>query len=213
MGEFSDSHNFLVQSLSHVQFFVTPRTAAHQASWSLTVSQSLFKLMSTESVMLPNHHLIPCLPLLLLSSVFPSIRVFPHWVGCSHQVAKESIGVSASALVLPMNIQGWFPLGLTDLICLQTKGLSRVFSSTTVWKHQFFGAQPQLRTLECPKWTSGGIGHWILGLKSCLHISYSLFPLLRPPTCLSPTLLALGVSDRFVLCHLRITCGCQELQI
>ena len=56
----------------------------------------------------------------------------------------QSIGVSASASVLPMHIQGWFPLGLTGLISLQSKGLSRVFSSITVWKHQFFGAQPSL---------------------------------------------------------------------
>ena len=170
MGEFGDSQNFLVQSLSHVQLFVTPQTAAHQASLSFTISQSLLKLMSTESVMLSNHHLIPCHPPLLLLSVFPSIKVFPHWVSWLFTSGGQSIGVSASALVLPMNIQGWFPLGLTDLICLQ-------ISSTTVWKHQFFAAQPQLRTLECPKWTLGGIGHWILELKSCLHISYSLFPL------------------------------------
>ena len=56
----------------------------------------------------------------------------------------QSIGASASASVLPMNIQGWFLLGLTGLISLQSKGLSRVFSSTTVWKHQFLGAQPSL---------------------------------------------------------------------
>ena len=54
----------------------------------------------------------------------------------------QRIGVSASASVLPMNIQDWFPLGLTDWISLQSKGLSRVFSNTTVQKHQFFGAQP-----------------------------------------------------------------------
>ena len=57
----------------------------------------------------------------------------------------QSIGASASASVLPMNIQDWFPLGLTDLIFLQFKGLSRVFSNTTVQKHQFFGTQPSLR--------------------------------------------------------------------
>ena len=58
----------------------------------------------------------------------------------------QSIGVSASASVLPMNIQDWFPLGLAGLISLQSKGLSIVFSSTTVWKHQFFSAQPSLRS-------------------------------------------------------------------
>ena len=56
----------------------------------------------------------------------------------------QSIGVSASASVLPMNIQGWFPWGLTSLISLQSKGLSRVFSNSTVWKHKFFSAQPSL---------------------------------------------------------------------
>ena len=61
------------------------------------------------------------------------------WVSSSHQVAKE-IGASASASVLPMNIQDWFPLGWTGWISLQSKGLSRVFSNTTVQKHQFFGA-------------------------------------------------------------------------
>ena len=65
----------------------------------------------------------------------------------------QSIGVSASVSVLPMNIQGWFPLGLTGLISLLSKGFSRVFSSTTVWKHQFFCAQPFL-------WSSSHISTW-----------------------------------------------------
>ena len=59
----------------------------------------------------------------------------------------QSIGASTSASVSPMNIQGWFPLGLTGLISLLSMGLSRVFSSTTVWKHQFFNAQPSLQVL------------------------------------------------------------------
>ena len=62
----------------------------------------------------------------------------------------QSIRASASASVLPMNIQGWFPLGLTDLISLQSKRLSRVFSSITVWKHQFFSAQPSLYIIQTP---------------------------------------------------------------
>ena len=65
------------------------------------------------------------------------------WVGSSHQVA-QSIGTSASTSVLLMNIQGWLPWGLTGLISLLSKGLSRIFSSTTVWKHPFFGAKPYL---------------------------------------------------------------------
>ena len=67
----------------------------------------------------------------------------------------QSIGASASASVLPMDIQGWFPLGLTGLISLPSKGLSRAFSSTTVWKHQFFGAQPSL-------WYNSHIHKWLL---------------------------------------------------
>ena len=93
--------------------------------------------MSIESVML-SHHLILCCLLLLLSSSFPSIRVFSNEL--LFAPGGKSIGVSAT--VLPMNIQDWFPLRLTGLISLQSKGLSRVFSNTTIQKHQFFGTQP-----------------------------------------------------------------------
>ena len=116
-----------VQLLSHVRLFATQRTAAHQASVSITSSRSLPKLMSIESVM-PSNHPILCHPLLLLPSIFPSIRVF------SNQ-SVQSIGVSASASVLPMNIQDWSPLGWIGWISLQSKGLSRVFCNTTVQKH------------------------------------------------------------------------------
>ena len=103
------------------------------------ISWSLPKFMSIESVM-PSNHLILCCPLLLLSSTFPSIRVFPmSWLFTS---GGQIIGASAS--LLPMNIQGWFPFGLTGLISLLSKDFSRVFSSTTVWKHQFFSVQPSL---------------------------------------------------------------------
>ena len=130
-----------VQLLSRICFFATPWTAARQASLSITNSQSLLKLMSIELVM-PQNHLILCHPLLLLSSIFPSIRVFP--MSQFFASGSQSIGVSASASVLPMNIQDWFPLGWTGWIALQSKGLSRVFSNTTVQKHQFFGAQLSL---------------------------------------------------------------------
>ena len=125
-----------VQSLSYVRLFVIPRTAACQASLSITNSWSLLKLMSIESVM-PSDHLVLCHPLLFLPSIFPSIRVFQK----SQFFASggQSIGVSAS--VLPVNIQNRFPLGWTGWISLQSKGLSRVFSNTTVQKHQFFAAQ------------------------------------------------------------------------
>ena len=108
---------------------------------AITNSQSLLKLTSIESVM-PSNQLILCHPLLLLASIFPSIRVF--------QMRKffpsggQSIGISATASVLPMNIQDWFPLGLTGWISSQSKRLSRVFSNTTVQKHQFFGTQLSL---------------------------------------------------------------------
>ena len=101
----------VVQSLSHVQLFETPWTAAHQTSPSLIISQSLLKFMSIESVM-PWNHLILCCPLLLLPSIFPSIRVFP--VNQFFASGGQSIGASASASVLPMNIQGWFPSVLTN---------------------------------------------------------------------------------------------------
>ena len=117
-----------VQSLSHVQLFATPWTAARQASLSITNSLSLPKLKSIKSVM-PSNHLIFCRPLLLLSSIFPSIRW--EWVSSSHQVATV-LGVSASASVLPMNTQDWSPLGRTGWISLQSKGPTRVFSNTTV---------------------------------------------------------------------------------
>ena len=132
-------HNFItylfsgyissVQSLSHVQLFATPWTAARQASLSITNSRSLPKLMSTESVM-PSNHLILCHPLLLLPSIFSSIRVFSN----SQLFASggQRIGVSASTSILPMNTQDWSPLGWTGWISLQSKGLSRVFSNTTV---------------------------------------------------------------------------------
>ena len=75
-------------------------------------------------------------------SIFPSIRVFP--MGQFFPSGGQSIGASASASVLPMSIQGWFPLGWIGWIFLQSKGLSRVFSNTTVQKHQFFRTQPSL---------------------------------------------------------------------
>ena len=107
-----------VQSLSHVQLFVTPWTAAHQASLSIIKSWSLLKLMLIKSVV-PSNYLILCHPLLLLPSIYPSIRVF----------SNESILLIrwpkywslASASVLPMNIQSLFPLELTGWIPLQSK--------------------------------------------------------------------------------------------
>ena len=133
------SHQFSsVQLLSHVRPFATPWTAAHQASLSITNPWSLLRLMSIESVM-PSNHLILCHPLLLPPSIFPSIRVF-YSESVLH-IRWPKYWVSASASVLPINIQDWFPLGWTGWISLQSKGLSRVFSNTTVQQHQFFNSQ------------------------------------------------------------------------
>ena len=137
----TEAYTNSVQLLSHVWLFVTPWTVAHQASPSITNSWSLLKLMSIESVM-PSNHLILCCPLLLLPSIFPSIWSLP--TSQLFVSGGQSIGASASASVLPMNIQDLFHLGLTGWISLQSKGLSRVFSKTRVQKHQFFSAQLSL---------------------------------------------------------------------
>ena len=114
----------------------TPWTAAHQASLSITNSQSLLKFTSIELVM-PSNHLILCWPLLLLPSIFPSIRVFLNESVLHIRWPKYwsfSFNISPSK-----NIQDWFPLGWTCWISSQSKGLSRAFSNTTVQKHQLFG--------------------------------------------------------------------------
>ena len=128
----------VVQSLSHVQLFATPCTPAHQDSLSVTNSQSLLKFMSFK-LMMSSNHLILCHPLLLLPEIFSTIRVFP--VSQFLSSGGQNIGASSSTSVLPTNIQDCFHLGLTGLIFLLSKGLSRVFSNTTVQKHQFFGTQ------------------------------------------------------------------------
>ena len=124
---------FIVQSLSHVRLFVTPWTAACQASLSFTISWSLLKLMSIELVM-PSSHLVLC-HLLLLSSVFSSESAL-----CIRWPKYYSFSFSIS----PSSEYSGFPLGLTGWISLQSKGLSRVFSNTTVQKHQFFSIHPSL---------------------------------------------------------------------
>ena len=112
-----------------------------QDSLSITNSRSWLKIMSIELVM-PSSHLILCRPLLLLPSIFPSIRVFFNELAL--RLGGQSIGVSASTSVLPMNIQGLLPLEWTGLISLQSKGFSRVSSNNTVQKHQFFSPQLSL---------------------------------------------------------------------
>ena len=130
-----------VQLLSCVQLFVTPWTAARQASLSINNPRAYSNSCPSRRWYHPN----------ISSSVVPfssCLQSFP--VSGSFQMSQfftsggQSIGASALASVLPMNIQDWFPLGLTGSISLQSKGLSRVFSNTTVQKHQFFGAQLSL---------------------------------------------------------------------
>ena len=113
----------VVQSLSHVRLFATPWTVA---SLSFTISQSLLKLMSSESMM-PSSHLILCCPL----SSFPQSSPASGSFSVSQLFASGGQSIGASASVLPKVIQGRFPLGLTCLISLLSRGLSRVFSSTT----------------------------------------------------------------------------------
>ena len=136
----------VVQSLSCVQLFVTPWTTVYQVPLLSTVSQSLLKFMSIELVIhvhwvewvsnSSSTTLFFCLPSFPASESFPMSWLFT--------LGGQSIGASASASVLPMNFQGWFPLALIGVISLLSKGLSRVFSSCTVLKHQFFGAHPSL---------------------------------------------------------------------
>ena len=112
---------------NHVQFCTTPWITAYPPSHSFSISWSVLKFMSVELAMASNH-LFLYRPLLLLPSIFQGSRCFPKsWL---FESGGQSIGISAS--ILPLNIQGWFPLELTSLTSL---GLSRVFSNTTIWKH------------------------------------------------------------------------------
>ena len=129
------------QSLSRVRLFATPWIAAHQASLSITKSWSSLKLMSIKLV-IPSSHLILCSPLLLLPPIPPSIRVFSNESTLCMRWPKYW---SFSFSISPSNeYSGLIPLWLTGWISLLSKGLSRVFPSTTVQKHQFFGAQHYL---------------------------------------------------------------------
>ena len=141
----------VVQLPSHVQLFATPWTAACQASLSFTVSPSLLRLMFLELV-IPSNHPLLCHPLFPLPSIFPRIRVFsnesalfirwPQYWSFSNSPSNE--------------YSGWFSLGWTGLMSLQSRGLSGVFSSTTIWEHQFFSSQPSLWfQLSHPYMTTG----------------------------------------------------------
>ena len=144
----------VVRLLCCVRLFATLWTTARQAPLSFTVSGRLLRFMSVELVMLTNH-LILCHYLLLLPSIFPSIRVFSNESALRIRWPKYwcfSFNIS------PSNdqsfTQDWSPLGWTGWIPLLSKGLSRVFSNTTVQKHQFFGAQPSL-------WSNSPIHTWL----------------------------------------------------
>ena len=138
-----------VQLLSHVWLFVTPWTPAHQASLSFTISQSSNScplsqwchptISSSVTLFSFGRQSLPATGSFLMSQFFAS--------------GGQCIGASAS--VLHMNIQDWFPLGLTGLISLLSKGISRVFSSTTVQNHQFFHTQPLL-------WSNSHFHMWLL---------------------------------------------------
>ena len=149
-GLYLDKYNALSSvQFSRVRLFETPWNAGHQAS--LPVHHQL-KLMSTELV-IPSNHLILCHSFLLLPSIFPIIRVF--FSESVLRIRWQSTGALASGSVLPMNIQDWFPLGLTGLISLRSKGLSRVFSNTIAQKDHFFGTQLSL-------WSNSHIHTWLL---------------------------------------------------
>ena len=173
----------VVQSLSRVWLFVTPRAAACQPSLSFTISRSL---LHTHVLWVPDaiQPSILCCPLLLLPSIFPSIRVFFSELALHIRGPKYwsfSFSISPS-----MNTQDWFPLGWTELIFLQCKGLSRVFSSTTVQRHQLFSAQPFLwsssqaymttgKTIALTRWTFVGKVMSLLFI-CCLGLSLLFFP-------------------------------------
>ena len=146
-----DIETVVVQLLSHVWLFVTPWTEAHQASLSFTISRSLLKLMCIELVM-PSNHFILCCPLPPPAFNLSQYQGLFKWVSSSHQVVKL---LELQLQHQSLNIQDWFPLGWTDWITLQSKGLSRVFSNTTVQKHQFFSTQPSL-------WSKSHIQTWLL---------------------------------------------------
>ena len=140
-------HSLSVQFSSVAQSYSTlfhPWTAAHKASLSITNSRSLLKLMSIESVM-PSNHLILCRPLLLLSSIFPSIRVFSS-ESVLHHIRWPKYWSFSFSISLYREYSGLISFRIDWLDLLAVQRLSRVFSSTTVRKHQFFGAYPSLQS-------------------------------------------------------------------
>ena len=163
-------HSFVGQSLSHVWLFMAPWMAASQASLSFSISWSLLKLMSIESVM-SSHHLILCCPFSSCPQSFPASGSFPmSWL---FESGGQSIGASAS--VLPMNIQGWFPLGWTGLISVLFKRLKSLLQhlnlkASILWCWAFFIVQ-----LSHPYMTTGKA----MALTRQTFVSKVLWSLLR----------------------------------
>ena len=147
----------VVQSLSHVWLFMTPWTVAHQASLSFTISQSFSNSCPLN---------LWCHSIISFSVVpFSFFQSFPTSESCPVSLffVSGGQGAPASRSILPMNTQSWFPLGWTALISLLSSGLSRVFSSTTIQKHQLFGAQLSL-------WSNSYIHTWLVGKAIALTI-------------------------------------------
>ena len=140
--------------------FCDPQDCSKPGFLSFTISLSLLRLMSIVSMMLSNHLIShptfsPSLNLCQHQGIYQLVGFLPiSWLIAS---GGQSIGASVSASVLPMNTQDWFPLGLTGLNSFQSKGLSRVFSNTTVQKHQFFSAPVFMVQLSHLYMTSGKI--------------------------------------------------------
>ena len=157
----------------------TPGSSVIQSS---TISQSLLKFMSIESVMLYLTVSSSAAHFFFGLQSFPALGSFP--MSQFFASGGQSTGASASAIVLPMNIQGWFPFELAGLISLPSKGLWRVFSSTTVLKHQFFGIQPSLWSKFHPYMAAGKTIVWCEPLSAkwcfcflicCLCLSWLFF--------------------------------------
>ena len=140
-----------VQSLSRVRLFATPWIAAQQASLSITNSRSLLTFMSITPVR-PSNHLIICRPLLLLPSIFPSIRVFSSQ---SVHIRWPKYWSFSFSISLSNEYSGLVSFRIDWWISLQSKGLSRLFSNTTVQKHLLFSTQPFL-------WSNSHIRTWLL---------------------------------------------------
>ena len=152
-NKYTECKIVVVQSLSHIWLFVTPWTEALSGLPCLSVSPRTCSNSCPLSQWCHPTILSSVVPFASCPQSFPISLSFPmSWLFAS---GSQSVGVSASVSVLPMNIQGWFPFGLIGLISLLSKGFSRVFSGTTVWKHQFFCTQTSL-------WSNSHICTWLL---------------------------------------------------